>query len=279
MLSAWPVRAELAMSKAESVAMVEAASLDVHPSVATTMQLAGARDHRLRADAVTRAARLAVAAWAMAVDGDETTLTALAQPDAAYRLIHPAPGHWQVAPGPTVTHIAVSSLDAEADPPRLRVGFDFAGRRRADLAGQADGGDSNIQFVGTLDLTLQDSGQWPWQLTSGHVETLDQFLGYVFTSRRESPEEYRQRAGAQASPAAAGPGRAFRVIAGFAEHDERLGATASVDVHQEATPTRAEAEELVWPAIWEETRKALGDGDWRPDLNWLDLVELLDEAP
>ena len=117
-------------------------------------------------------------------------------------------------------------------------------------------------------------------------------LGYVFTRRRETPEEYRRRtasasspaesstgspAGSSAgSPAAAGPAqRVFRLTAGFAEHDERLGSSASVEVRRETPPSLAEAERLIWPAVWEVTISALGDGDWRPSLNWLDVIELL----
>jgi hypothetical protein len=31
------------------------------------------------------------------------------------------------------------------------------------------------------------------------------------------------------------------------------------------------------PAIWDVTVQTLGDGDWRPSMNWLDVVELLGE--
>ncbi|HEX3924306.1 MAG TPA: hypothetical protein VHY31_18625 [Streptosporangiaceae bacterium] len=117
---------------------------------------------------------------------------------------------------------------------------------------------------------------------SGPVRSVP--LGYVFTSRRETPQEYRQRtASAESpaesstgSPAVAGPAqRVFRLTAGFAEHDERLGSSASVEVRREKAPSLEEAEKLIWPAIWEVTIGALGDGDWRPSLNWLDVIELL----
>jgi hypothetical protein len=36
---------------------------------------------------------------------------------------------------------------------------------------------------------------------------------------------------------------------------------------------------LVWPAVNKETTRALGEGDWRPSLNWLDVFELLDDPP
>jgi len=117
------------------------------------------------ADHVSRTARLAVAAWVMAADGDDRRLAAFAQPEAADRLMRPGKT-WRVAPAHSAT-------------------------------------DGETIFVGMLDLTLAGSGPCPWQLSSGHVQTLDEFLGYVFTSRGETPEEYRRRTGSTASPALA----------------------------------------------------------------------------
>ena len=108
---------------------------------------------------------------------------------------------------------------------------------------------------------------------------LDDFLGYVFTSRRETAEEYGQRIAGSPGPAAAGSGRRFRLRAGFAEHDERFGSSAEAEVRRETAPVADEAVRLVWRAVEEETTRALGEGDWRPSLNWLDVVELLGEPP
>ncbi len=109
--------------------------------------------------------------------------------------------------------------------------------------------------------------------------------GYFFTSRPETAEEYRRRtddpanpadpaATAEMAPAGDGSLKTFRVTAGFAEHNEKLGSTATVIVRRVTAPERAEAERLVWPAVEAETRRVLGDGDWWPSLNWLDVVEL-----
>ena len=135
-----------------------------------------------------------------------------------------------------MTRIEISGLDADAEPPRLRVMFQFAGHRLfADPSLADTAADGETLFVGLLDLTLSADGSWPWQLASGHVETLDQFLGYVFTSRRETPQEYRERTGspadtapantppadpapadpAPADPAATGAARRFRIVAGL----------------------------------------------------------------
>jgi hypothetical protein len=220
-------------------------------------------------------ARQVVAAWALAVNGDDTALMAMAEPDAAHWLLHPAMEPWRVAPGPAVTHIKVSRFDADAEPAQLRVDFEFTGRRRFDDPTRVDNTDGDLEFIARLDLTLSGNEHEPWRLSSGSVWTMDQYRGYVFTSRRESPQEYRERTGTSTDPATTGASKNFRLIAGFAEHDERLGSTASVEVRRETAPTRDQAEELVWPAVWAETTRALGDGDWRPSLNWLDVIELL----
>jgi hypothetical protein len=270
------------LSATEPDGTVEAASLEVYPIVAETMSQAGARDSRLGADAVIGAVRRAVAAWVLAVDGDETALAAVAEPQAAHFLLHPSGGRWQVAPGPAVTLIQIWGFEPEAEPPRVRVSWRFTGSRRftgswrfTHPGPNASAEEGEATFAGLLDLTLTSSGQW--QLTSGHVDTLDGYLGYVFTSRKETRDEYRERTGSAAVPAPAGASRVFRLTSGFAEHDERLGSTASVDVRRETVPTRDEAEKLIQPAIWDATVEALGDGDWRPSMNWLDVIELLGE--
>jgi hypothetical protein len=35
----------------------------------------------------------------------------------------------------------------------------------------------------------------------------------------------------------------------------------------------------MWPAIDEETNRAVSEGDWQPSLLWVDVIELLDEPP
>jgi hypothetical protein len=264
------------MSEAESADLAEAASPEVYAAVAEAMRQAGARDSRLGADAVIGAIRRAIAAWVLAADGDETALAAVAEPQAAHFLLHPSGGRWQVAPGPAVTLIQIWGFEPDAEPSRVRVSWRFTGRRRfTDPGPNATAEEGETTFVGLLDLTLTGSGQW--QLSSGHVDTLDGYLGYVFTSRRETADEYRKRTGSSVVPDPTRNHRVFRLTSGFAEHDERLGSTASVDVRRETAPTRDEAEKLIQPAIWDATVQALGDGDWRPSMNWLDVIELLGE--
>jgi hypothetical protein len=265
------------VSDPDPAALVETVGLEISAPVAEAMRSAGARDDRLGAEHVTRAARRAVGAWVMAVNGDGSALADLAQPDAAHWLLHPVWKPWQVAPGPAVTKIEIWDLAADDDPPQLRISFRFTGHQRPAEPGQASGAPAaqKTLFAGMIDLALQETGPWPWQLSSGHVETLDEFLGYTFTSRRETPGEYGERTGSTEPPAAAGPARRFRLTVGFYEHDVRFGATVTVEVRRESAPAREEAVELVWPAVERETARALGEGNWRPALSTLDVVELL----
>jgi hypothetical protein len=266
------------MSEADPVSLVQAARLKVRAPGTKTMRQAQVLDDRFGADYVCRAARQVVAAWAMAVDGDDTALAAVAESRAAYWLMHPDRERWPVSPGPRVTQIQVWGLEPDGEPPRSRVHFEFVGRRQFADPTPVGNPDGDPTFAGLLNLTLRDSG--PWHLESGHVETLDQCLHYVFTSSRETTEQYQRRTGSSATPAvAAGPARRYRAVAGFAEHDERFGSRVEAEVQREAPPTRYEAVDLVWPALEEETSRALGKGDWQPSLLWVDVSEMLNEPP
>jgi len=116
------------MSEIDPVTMVAAASLDIRLAAAETMRHAGARYERFSADLVTRTACLAVAGWAAAVNGDDATLAAIAQPDAARWLRHLVRQPVLIAPGPRVTTIEIWALDADTEPALLRVKFEFTGR-------------------------------------------------------------------------------------------------------------------------------------------------------
>jgi hypothetical protein len=178
-----------------------------------------------------------------------------------------------------VIAIDIWRLDAAADPPRLRVKFEFAGRRLVEGQGQAADAGQDTDFVGLVDLTLDGTGQHQWRLSSGHVDTLDGFLGYVFTTRTETGPEYQERTRTPGRTAAAGGPRVFSVRARFADHDVRFSSALAIEAQCESAPTREQAVGLVWPAIESEITRALGAGDWRPSLSWLEVVELLREPP
>ncbi len=103
------------------------------------------------------------------------------------------------------------------------------------------------EFIGHLDLGLHDGGSWPWQLDAATVSTLDEWFGYAFTSRRETREEYADRTGLADGVPGSGPRRTFRVISGFAEHNERFGSTAMVEVQRGDAPDRSAAGRKILP--------------------------------
>ena len=175
-----------------------------------------------------------------------------------------------LSPGARVTAIEISGVDADRSPARLDVRFGFTGRW------QRDSEEADTDFVGFMTLNLDGAGSQPWRLTAGYLQRLSSWLGYQFTSRQETPEEHQQRTGSATAPGpVAGQDRTFRLTAGFAEHDKRYGGSASVQVTRPIPPSRAEAEALIWPAVEAATEQALGPGDWRPSLNWLEVIELL----
>jgi hypothetical protein len=282
-----------------SIDAVRRADLRIYPSVTNKIEVLAEHDSRFTADRLAAATRAAIAAWVMAVDGDQGRLVEIGEPHDVSYLLQPDRRPWRVAPGPQVTDIVIWRLEPE--PGEVSISFDFVGRRlftdpaeakRASALRSGEPADAEIPCVGMIKLALdRASGHgdpWPWRLTSGHTQTLDEYRGYTFTVRRELPGEFERRTGLPApsaltgwvpvEPLTDGRPRRFRLLSGFAEHDEKFGSTADVDFTGEVVPTRDEAEALINPAIWEETTRALGPGDWRPSMNWLDVIELVDNG-
>jgi hypothetical protein len=294
--------------------MVAAADFDAYPVAAEAMTEAG--EGWFGPVAVGAATRQAVAAWAMAVNGDDSALAAIADLEAdapGYFLLNPVFKKWVIAPGPVVTQIRVYGVKPAAEPPQLGVTWRFTGRQAlpqpeptagpgaalepgavpgavgaSEPGGAAepaprpwDWTDGEQVFEGNLTLVLTGAaaGPSPWRLSHGGVSTLDAALGYTFKRRFETAEEYRRRTGSSAGDGVLVPTDTYLLDAGFAEHDEKFGSSAQLEVSSDPAPTREEAERLIWPAIWEETRRALGEGDWRPSLGWLDMIRLLGPAP
>lgn len=82
-----------------------------------------------------------------------------------------------------------------------------------------------------------------------------------------------------AGPPASERPREFRITAGFTEDVVKFGSEAHALVKTESVPTREEAVDLMWPAVWSETGRALGGGEWRPAIRWVVVAELLSGWP
>jgi hypothetical protein len=248
----------------------------IKPAVTETIAGTQRSDDRFSSENLKQAARRIVEAWAAAAGGDDAQLAELASPDVRRWLFHPSMERWHIGPEPRVSTIEIWDLRPDSEPPALKLRFRCAGRQLFDDPASPD---QDTEFIGLFELALGPAGG-SWQLAAGYLRTIDQFYGYVFTSRQESVAEYHRRTGSAAEPVpAAGPVRRFRITSGFAEHNEKIGDSASVEVDRKSPPARDEAEKLIWPAIDEVTTSRLGPGEWWPSMNWLDVIELLTEPP
>jgi len=111
--------------------------------------------------------------------------------------------------------------------------------------------------------------------------------GYEYTTRDETPGEYRSRTGMAASAAALVPGGTYRLLASYAENDHKFGGDATSDVDSDVPLPREEAQRLAEDAIDADARRQIAliypnDGsemEVRPSLSSLSVIRLLDLAP
>ena len=119
------------------------------------------------------AARRAVQAWAEAVDGDDSALHAIATPEAVRGLLHPGDPGGQtrlVVRGPRVKHMAVTALDAGADPPTMAIEVEIVGRRyiedRNTTAVLAGSQTRAATFTEHWTLALAGDATTPWRIVA-----------------------------------------------------------------------------------------------------------------
>ncbi len=130
-------------------------------------------DGRFAPDVLEIAARRAVSAWAEAVDGDDSSLEAIAHREAVEHLLHPGDPSRKtrlVVRGPKVTQIRITGLDAAATPPTMTVEVDIAGRRYIedrDTAAVLAGTQSrSSSFTEHWTMALDGDAAQPWQIAS-----------------------------------------------------------------------------------------------------------------
>jgi hypothetical protein len=267
-------------------AAVDEVAVRVAPGPAAAMTEAG--DGWLGRELAVRAARLVVAAWTMAVDGDESSLAAISDDDAARYLIHPVRQNWVIAPGPRVTDIDLWQLDRDGDVPELGVRWRFTADQRYAGPAVPPGWlpPGMREYVGSAHLTLDESRPWPWRLTHGSVRTIDAYYGYSYAARDETAAQYQARIGEGAGAAVLSG--TYRLVAGYAEHDEKFSGSATADVDSDGPLSREEAQRLAESAIDADARqrmaavypqREIGEDDVRPSLSSLEVIRLLGPAP
>ena len=130
-------------------------------------------DGRFAPDVLEVAARRAVAAWAEAVDGDDSGLNKAATRAAASALLHPGDPSDRtrlVVRGPRVKQIRIAALDAAADPPTMTIDVDISGRRyiedRDTTAVLAGSQSRETSFTEHWTLALAGDGAMPWRIAA-----------------------------------------------------------------------------------------------------------------
>ena len=130
-------------------------------------------DGRFAPDVLEVAARRAVAGWALAIDGDDDALRAIATPEATRELLYAGDTSGRirvVVRGPVVNRIRVAHLDAGAEPPTMTIEVDLTGRRyiqNRDTAAVLAGSQTRkTSFTERWTLSLTDDPAQPWRITS-----------------------------------------------------------------------------------------------------------------
>jgi predicted lipid-binding transport protein (Tim44 family) len=128
-------------------------------------------DGRFAPDVLEVAARRAVQAWSEAVDGGDSRLRGIADPQAARELLHPGDPSGRtrlVVRGPILKRIRIAALDAAAEPPTMIVEVDLEGRRYIedrDTAAVVAGSQSRTtSFTEHWMFALDGDPQQPWRI-------------------------------------------------------------------------------------------------------------------
>ncbi len=125
-------------------------------------------DGRFAPDLLEIAARRAVEAWAIAIDGDDAALNKVADRAAAKAMLYPTPGRRLVVRGPEIEQITITGLDAAADPPTMSIEVKIKGRRYVEnrnTAAVISGSRSKeVEFTEHWKLALDGDESQPWRI-------------------------------------------------------------------------------------------------------------------
>jgi hypothetical protein len=114
-------------------------------------------DARFAPDVLEAAARRAVAAWAEAVDGDDTALLEVATPEAVLELLYGGDESRKtrvVVRGPLVREIRIVAVDLKREPATMTVEVEVGGRRYVEDR------DTATVVAGDKDRTSTFSARW-----------------------------------------------------------------------------------------------------------------------
>jgi predicted lipid-binding transport protein (Tim44 family) len=157
----------------ESTKISEVADLQYEGDAHSAANDLSVADGRFAPDVLEVAARRAIDAWAMAVDGDDTPLKRIATAHATRELLYAGDTseHTRlVVRGPEIKRIRIVGLDAGAEPPTMTMEVDITGRRYVedrDTAAVLAGSKTRAtSFTERWTLSLTKDDQQPWRITS-----------------------------------------------------------------------------------------------------------------
>ena len=155
----------------ETTKISEVADLDYQGDAHAAALDLSLADGRFAPDVLEVTARRAVAAWAEAVDGDDSRLQSIAHGQAVRDLLHPGDPTQRtrlVVRGPKVDHIRITGLDAAAQPPTMTIEVQLEGRRyiedRDTTAVLAGSQSRATKFTEHWTFALDGDARQPWLL-------------------------------------------------------------------------------------------------------------------
>jgi predicted lipid-binding transport protein (Tim44 family) len=173
------------------------ADVDFEGSARTAALDLATMDGRFAPDVIEASVRRSVAAWVEAVDGDDTALERVTSPEAAAELLHPGDPSRRtrlVVRGARVDAVRITSLDAQAQPPALRVEVVVEGRRyvqdRDTIAVVSGSKDQAVRFTEFWTLRLDGADDTPWRISA---TGLGQAAWGALGSEPEIPASLREK--------------------------------------------------------------------------------------
>lgn len=163
----------------EGVSTAEVADLDYAGDARTAALDLSLVDGRWAPDVLEASVRRAVGAWALAVDGADTSLLDVATPQAADELLHLGDRSKRtrlVIRGPQVRQLTIAALDPAAEPPTMTVTIEVHGRRYVEDRDTAAvlSGSKQTPTTTTERWTLALAGpdDRPWQVVDAAAGTM-----------------------------------------------------------------------------------------------------------
>jgi hypothetical protein len=157
----------------EGTSVAEVADLNFEGDARAAALDLSLADGRFAPDVLEIAARRAVEAWAEAVDGDDSALTAIADRGAIQELLHPGDPSGRtrlVVRGPKIDRIGIVALDAAAQPPTMTIDVQLSGRRyiedRASTLVLEGSRSRSMSFRQRFTVALQGDASSPWRLVA-----------------------------------------------------------------------------------------------------------------